>query len=470
MSIDVQPPNYSGLVALAGKSAALNLQPTGALGLQALQQQQANDAALRQNAMQQAQLQQAGQLGLLANQTQQQGQAQQAQYQQGLLADQQQKNVSGAAQAAATLQQTANNNQSKLGMDLLNYQQTGQNQQATQTIAEQKNILDAHKQMMDQINKDSATELSQKGAFASYLLVASKNAATPDAANQVRTDGLKEAVSKGYMTQAQADASAAMPMSQFNGVMGSYIVAAGQGADFKAQQAATNPTTAAGTTEVRDPTTGNVVYRSTTTPATQTELEKKSISQGQMLNTLNNLTGDYREKYFTQYGKFSKGMSETADTYKDAPYGIGTAMDMIAQATTGMNKPQREQYITDSTQYLHSAGQMFQSYIQQLAGSRVSQDRIDAFERLFANPSMSPVEYRAGMEQLIRDIGKEKGMTDEEIRKGLNTTPPPVAPATGGNPAAAGMQQHLASFKNPDGSAKYSPQQITDYINTLGKK
>ena len=82
MAIDIQQPNYGGLVALAGKSAPLNIAPTGALGLQALQQRQANDASLRDDAARRMALQQQGQLGLLSNQTQNRALDLQAQQQQ----------------------------------------------------------------------------------------------------------------------------------------------------------------------------------------------------------------------------------------------------------------------------------------------------------------------------------------------------------------------------------------------------
>jgi hypothetical protein len=187
---------------------------------------------------------------------------------------------------------------------------------------------------------------------------------------------------------------------------------------------AANPAAAGVQLSVGTDANGNpsVNYSSTPAAATTADLQKKVNTEGQMLNTLNDLSGTFRDKYFTQFGKYSKWASEESDKLKDLPVAGGIA-DSLAQATTGMDKPTREQYINDSTQYLHSAGQMFQSYIQSLAGSRVSQERIDAFEKLFANPSMSPVEYKAGITQLLRDISKEKGLNDNILLKGINITP-----------------------------------------------
>ncbi len=295
MAIDIQQPNYSGLVAIAGKSAPLNIQPTGALGLQALQQQQANAAALRANALGQAQLQQQGQIAqgsqnIQQRQLDQQYQQQLAQqrYNSGLLQQASSKNKFDQALDAAKYQQAGLKDQNSLAMDVLKYQQTGANQQNDVALRSQKNQLDAHKQMMDQLNKDNETTLKEKGAFASYGLLSMRNAKSPEEAQQIRAEIIKDAVKKKYISEDDAAAAAKMPSSQFSLLLGSQIVNAGVAKDFKAQQEALRPEQT-GLTQVFDPQTGQLVYSAEVTKPEKNKFEADIVGAKDSLREINNL-------------------------------------------------------------------------------------------------------------------------------------------------------------------------------------
>jgi hypothetical protein len=445
--LDLRQPDLSGLSYLAGKSGQLGIDPRGpgGLGLQALQAQYNQENAQHQQALQQMQLQQQGQLGLGQQDIQRQQldqQAQQAQQRQGLLQQQlqqqqaQQGFQNGMAQQQMANQQQQQGFQNQLAMDSRQQQQDQQNMQ----------------QHMQQVADMSKDELQQKGAFASYALMSLQSAKSPAEAQQIGQAIYKDAVDKKYLTQDQADQLSKLPLSQQQNAMKAMVISMGQSKQYKdmnPQQAGKgvaggasisydangNPViTVAPTKGVTTSTdeNGNPVTTTALTPAESTDAQKKSVMAREMLDKLSELRDTYSDKYLTAGGRWTGWTTGEASTYKDVP-GLGPLANTIADATSAVspdpNNPNqtvqqaREKFLGDRTNFLHSAGQIFQQYIQSIAGSRPSAERVKQLEALFANPSMSPIEYKAGLDQLIRDIGNQDEGFKSLLTKGLDVTP-----------------------------------------------
>ena len=469
MAIDVQPPNYSGLVALAGKSAPLNLQPTGALGLQALQQAQANEAALRQSSLQQAQLQQAGQLGLLTNQTQQQQNAQQAQYQQGLLQNSTQQNAGAAAQAAATLQQNALKNQGTQSLETAKYLQTGQNQQATQANAQQKNMLDAHKQVMDQLNKDSEKVLKEKGAHAAYTIMALRDAKTSEAGNLIRTESLKEAVTKGYVSKEDSERLAKMPLSQFGLAVGSMLISTGTAADNKALNP---PTAAPGTTTVFDPITGKPVYTSIpTTKAVDTQAQKDVMAAKDSSREITNLYKNVGEESFG-YGAFKNNLTYARELASTVP-----GLDSVAPSVE--SKAALKKYSDN----LAASNGLAMDIIKQKSGVQYSDSQLAFMMNIV--PEIGVFASRTVFEGRVANLQRYTNAVirdrEELLKNHLVIGTPEYEAAMSkktdelqahffdDSPKDSPEYKHLAGLKNPDGSPTLTEQDILAAI-AKGKK
>lgn len=427
MAIDIQQPNYSGLVAIAGKNAPLNIAPTGALGLQALQQQQQAQDAAQKNALSRMQLQQQGQIALNAQRNEQAQLNQQRQYQQGLLQNASQQNKFSQALDTAKYQQSALKDQNNLSLDYLKYQQTGSNQQATQANNEQKTMLDAHKQMMDQLNKDDAKTLREKGAYASYGLMSIKNASSPEEANQIRAEIVKEAISKKYISPEDGKNALQMPLSQFGLMLGSQVVSAGVATDFKTQQEALKPAQS-GVTQVFDPQTGKLVYSAAVSKPETNKLEADIVGAKDSLREINNLYKNVDDKYFgaaalgqtgtylRELGQSIPGIGKYIEPNKEAKDALtqysnlqaatnGLAMDVIKEKSGVQYSDQQLAFMmkilpefgpTASKSVFNGKVENLNRYLNAVIQSRE--------ELLKNNFKLGTPEYQAAMSQKINEI------------------------------------------------------------------
>ena len=191
MPLQINAPDLSGLNVRS--SGGLNIAPTGALGLQAIQTASSVSSARRQAELEQARLQQQA---MIANQQaalRQQEMARQSSIanQQAILERQrmaQQGNqfAQGQALDAAKLAQTDRLDERKIGV--MEQQMAAEAQQK-----EMAKLIDMDKQV-----------LNKRGAFASYGLMSLKGAKTPEEAQQIKTEILKEAVAEGHISKEEA--------------------------------------------------------------------------------------------------------------------------------------------------------------------------------------------------------------------------------------------------------------------------
>lgn len=232
MVLNITPPNFAGLAALAGtRTGGLGLSVPGELGLKAIQLRQAQEESRRQTALEQMRIQQQGLLGL----RQQQLAGQQLQ-QQGLLGQ------SDLTMRQRELEQRAlaSQNQFNLGQ-----QQLASNERVSQSeifgrdlVSKRQAAMDALKEEMKRLAEEKKETLEEKGAFAASGLLALKQAKTPEEAQIIRTEFLKEALSKKYISKEEADTAASSPLSKFTQMLQFKAMQYGKAKEYKDMTAA----------------------------------------------------------------------------------------------------------------------------------------------------------------------------------------------------------------------------------------
>lgn len=295
MALDIQAPNLSGLASLAGKTSALNLSPTGALGLQALQQQQqhklAEEAMRLRDAQERAQLQQQGQLGLSQQNIQRQQLAQQA-------ANQQQQGLFQDAEMAFKQQQAGL--QGSQFKDELAYKQQALAQQGALSSAgidmeKQKMFQEQRQEQLKQLLSEKKEAIRAKGAFVSYGLMSMTGAKTPEESQQIWNEISKEAVANKYISPEQAKQMGQLPISQRINLMKGMVIDAGMAAELKAMQEKKEGS--GGSTEVIT-SDGTVIRTSAPTTPVKGEIQKKIMNSSENVRELKYMIDNVPDDFF----------------------------------------------------------------------------------------------------------------------------------------------------------------------------
>lgn len=300
MALDIQAPNLSGLASLAGHSAPLNIAPTGALGLQAFQQRSANEASLREDAIrraqlqqQQQQMQQQGQLALGQQSIQRQAMEQQGAQQdrQGLLAERQMgMDKQKLAMLGGQFQDEMAFKQQQLG-------QVGDIAKTNAEIDKQKLFQEHQQEAMKKLLDENKETINAKGAHASYGLMALRGAKSPEEAQQISNEFIKEALSKKYVTEEEAKMFSQMPLSMRQNVLTAKIIEFGKANEFKAAQPEKEKDSTGGTSEVILPD-GTVVKSSSPTKAVTGDVQKKIMGAENNLKELDYMLKNVPDHYF----------------------------------------------------------------------------------------------------------------------------------------------------------------------------
>lgn len=450
MAIDIQQPNYSGLVALAGKSAPLNIQPTGALGLQALQQVQANQASLRDDAARRMALQQQGQMGLLSNITQNRALDMQNanQQQQGLLA---QKEM-GLKQAQMGIQ--AGQFQDEMALKQAQLGQQGSQYQGEMDLKNRLLAEETAKRQMVQLMSEKKQDLHDKGAFASYGLLAMSGAKTPEEANQIRTSILKEAGDKGYMSEDELKAAAQMPLSQFQNGLKYKVVQMGLVKEHKMMVEASKPAPDKSGTQISFNPDGSIAsYSSMPTQGTRSEIQKDIKNNEKAMSQLDKIQEGYDPDFFTYRNQAGASLSKEAEKAKGIPIWENIT-NLAAGAVTGKDPEQRAEFLKKRTQYINNLEQVFLAFKKEMTGTAAGPTEIENIRKSTLNGDMSPSEAVGAMDQLRSKYGTMSSIDKKAISQGIDVTP-------NSNEA---LVQRLKSIKNPDGSSKYSDAEINNYL------
>ncbi len=230
MALQINAPDFGALNRVAGNSGNLNLPIPGALGLQALQTSNAaQNAALDRQSRDQAILQS-------------QGLQQQQLAQQGLLASQQnQLAQQKMAQQGSQFDVSAALDRDKLAAGIGQQDRMFGLEQQKQGLAEQELAMKGQAMEMAKLADLTKAQIHEKGAFASYARLAIGQAKTPEEANQMRNEILKDAVNSKHISLEEAKAAAQMPLSQFKNSLDYKIMQYGAVNDFKDMMAATKP-------------------------------------------------------------------------------------------------------------------------------------------------------------------------------------------------------------------------------------
>lgn len=438
MAIQLTSPDLSGLTGLSrGGNAALNLTVPGALGLQALQLANARSIAQQNNSTEQQKLFQQAQAAQAQQNIERQRLAQQ-----GLLAN----------QAGALEQQ-------KLAQQGNQFQQT--NQLAQQQLAQQGTLgqgnLDIEKQkvalqalqmdMASRVDQDKQA-LQQRGAFSSYAWLSLDKAQTPEEAQQIKNEILKEAVTKNYVTQDEAKALFQMPLSQTKNIIARDIMATGMAKDFKTLVDATKPANANGVTFKTNPD-GTVEYSQTAAKTTVAQAQKDIMAANDNITELKNIYKNVPDDYFgAAAGKYAALVGR--EWVQNIPR-IGSAV-----TPNEIDKKALEDYSNKQG----AANMMAMSVIKQLSGVQYSDKQLEYLKEIL--PSFGPGTVRSVYEGRLKNLERYfdavKKAREDVLRQGIDVGTPQYQQAmsqkidsihSSFNAPVSGLRQHLESMNLP---------------------
>lgn len=430
MAVQINPPNFAGLASLASSNGNLNLQNPGALGLQGLQLSQQQQASLRDAALQQMQLRQQGEIALRQQQNQQSELAQQRQYQQGLLS--QSARGQDIQMQGQKLDATQNANQ--LGFQQQQLAQQGALGQGQLDLEKQKLAQDQMAKEMAKLMDEKKEKLEEKGAYAAYGLMTMQSAKTPAEAQMYKTEIINEAVDKGYVDKDVGDALRKAPNSQFINVLTHQTMMYDGVSKYKAMMDANKDTSKkAGTKEIYDPETGNLVYSSTPTVGTINKAQEAIITKDLATDQLEQLEKGFKPEYFTDKSQLDAWVSGQAERKKGLPV-LEQATEFLASTMTGKTPKQREAFISERKQYFNKVDQLYNTYKKEITGQAAGEKELDQIKNSFINGEMSPSEFKGALEQVVSKYKSETDYNKDVLNKGINTAPAKTYkwnPATG---------------------------------------
>lgn len=403
MPIQISPPDLSGLAGMSrgGNGGNLNLASPGALGLQALQQMQAAQAAQQNAQLKQQEINQAGALGL--------GQQNLTAQQQGLFARQLDQSAaqSAAAQKAAAIAAAIQGKQFDQTLALDN-----RKADITAKGNDQQMMVEMQKNVMTKLVAEKKEALQEKGAFASYFRMSLEQAKTPEEAQQITMEALKEAVGNKYLSKEQAKQFAQLPIPQRKNMLDSMLIATGTALEHKALIEANKPkNTGEQTITLPD---GTVIHSVDPTAANKTKAIGELNDRSQALLKLGEMKAGFDPEYFTDAAQAKMWVSGQAERKKGVPL-VGSIAEMTAKWMTGKDPEQRAKELKKFTGYMNAAEQFFnQTYKQPMTGAAVGKDELVSLRAGYLSGDMSPSQYVGALEQLIR-----KNVGEEEFLKGF---------------------------------------------------
>lgn len=407
--MNINAPNFGGL-GLAAGNTNLNLTVPGALGLQA-----AGIAGTQKNAMldrQQQAFLQMRQQNLLRDQMQQQAYASQ----QGN-ATEQQKLAFDQQRLAAESAQNAGTNDFR-ERDLAQRGELGRGDIDVRKAAiEQDKMAQTMKTLVEMDKK----KLQETGAFAAYGLMALNGAKTPEEANMIRKEILKEAVAKGHRSAEEAAILTKMPLSQAKAAFAQAVIASGQAAEFQAANKTLNPADKSGihaTFEDGQLTELSVDPNAAVKSKTQGELMDRQIG----LQQLSKIRDEFDPAQMTYAGKAGRGASAIAELSKGIP-GVEQATEFAANKLTGKPADERAAALQTATGYLNSVEQFFNTYRKDITGAAAAEKELERLRASFINSDLSPSQFKGALDQLLSKYTSEAEFKKNVLREGVDTMP-----------------------------------------------
>lgn len=434
MALDIQPPNFGGMIALAGRNPGnLNLTVPGALGLQALQLNREQEASLRQYTLQQQQLRQQAEAALRQHVLQGQQLQQQGSLGQGEL-DLKQQNLNQQGllgQGDLNLRKIALEQQGLLGQGELAHKQQMAQQQNQIESAYKQGDLDLRKQALiqDQQAKELAKLLDQdkklikeKGAFAAYGLMSMKGAKTPEEANSTRVEILKEALAKEYISKEEAEVARKQPLTQFTNGLQYEVLKYGAVSNYKEMMDTEKNKTAAVGTQIEfnpDGSISSISQDPTASMKTETQKELKAREIG--LQQLSSIRDKFDPSAFTYKGKADRRISAIAELSKGIP-GLEQATEFTANKITGKDAEERGKSLETATAYLNSVEQFFNTYRKDITGAAAAEKEIERLRKSFINGDLSSSQFKGALDQLLIKYTSEAEFNKYVLNTGLDTS------------------------------------------------
>ena len=413
MALQINPANFAGMASQGGGN--LNLTNGGALGLQALQLNQAQQAAQQENALKYMQLQQQGQMGLLANQQQN--------TQNGLLQQQAAMDRAKLMQQGGQFDQSQQLERAKLAMQGSQFDTSAALDSRKLDLADKGQKQDAaiemQKQMAKLLDDNTKETLKEKGAFASYLRISLEKAKSPEEAQQISTEALKEAVANKYVTPEQAKLFSQAPLSQRKNMLDSMIIQYGV-ADEHMKMYPVNKTGSGGQTITLPD--GTVIQSAPLTTAEQTATLKDISSKEKDLMGIGRILRNYDEEYLTTKGKAGVATSSFAEKNRSIPV-LGAAADYVAESITGRTPEERKDFLKNSTKFSNEIEQFFNKYKHEITGAAAAEKEIQQLRQSVLNGEMSPSQFKGSVDQLVQKTLGEQNYDKYVLGKGIDTEP-----------------------------------------------
>lgn len=246
--------------------------------------------------------------------------------------------------------------------------------------------------------------IDEMGKFASTARMVLEDTEDSQA---LQSEIISEALDKGFVTEKEARQISRLPKDRFKSAL-----------DFKIMQLAkVKNHKMANLQEEEEEEEFNIP-----TSSVKSGIQKEILGKEQILNQLQPLREGYKSKYFTYKGQAGLLASKAAEKTKGIP-GVESLVDSAAKQLTGLSGKERTKFIKDSTGYLNSVEQMFQSYRKQVTGAQASVAEIKMLRDIFLNKDMSPSEFQGALSQLVDKVEGESGFKKEVLRKGIDIAP-----------------------------------------------
>jgi hypothetical protein len=454
MPITLNAPNFMGPAELARvRDGTLGLENSSTALLGGMQVGNETE----KNTVTREAIQQQGQLGLLSNSLDEQKLQQQGQMNQATVADQQQKNATAQqatnqmgqfqqGQLAATQQSNAQQAQQQQQQNaiaqgtLTNQQQAttqqGAYQQGELQNTQQKQAQDTQNQQFQQMMGMKKEDLMQRGAFASYGLLALQNAPTADAANQVAQTFSQQAVTKGYMTQDEATQFNQLPRFQQMSLVSGDVAAGGTAVQSKDLAQANAAANKSGTITLPD---GSQASR--LTPPEISATQKEIIGAQTSLEQLNKLNQNVQSNWFGAGATFGPEVTGKQLTMSNAPV-IGNAFTPSKEDTDNYQ---------NYTNYQANANISILNAAKTLVGGRPNMTDLKLIQNSMptVGPNSTQAEFNGRMQQVTSALQSAIQIKQQLLQHGLKMSPDDASSLLAKALQGGGQQQPTSSGQQP---------------------
>lgn len=309
--------------------------------------------------------------------------------------------------------------QLKGGIDMRGQDLTAESKQSELSFKERKAMIEAQQKQQElqekvvmnefkrnlDLSKDKRESLGQ--IFNGYLVAASQ-AESPEKLAELQSMAIVQADEGGLLDKEERERVSKLTPEQFfnYGRMKAKIADMAERANAEGIQIQN----------------GKLVYKQPVSKTTANTLQGKVVDAEVLRNNLEDIGDSYATKFLTSGGKYSAYVSKLADKVQDIPL-VGSFADIVAKNTTGLDKKEREGFITEYTSFVNKAEQTFQKYRKAITGAQASDREIKMLREIFLNPDMSPTEFKSSLQTLYQSVGEEQDINKKVLREGVDVAP-----------------------------------------------